>query len=67
MDFYKQVHQKFSDVVNEHKIMEDGLEFYVDIPFRKDMFLDRISAIFNNRVNPFKTEFDADAFLDNID
>ena len=62
MDFYKQVHQKFSDVVNEHKIMEDGLEFYVDIPFRKDMFLDRISAIFNNRVNPFKTEFDADAF-----
>lgn len=62
IEIYKQIHQKFSDVVNENKIIEDGLEFYVDIPFRKDMFLEKMCAIFNNKMIPFKTELDADSF-----
>ncbi len=62
MDVYKEFHQKFADIVNQHKIAEDGLEFYVDIPFRKDMFIERMSTIFNNRLTPFKTEFNVDDF-----
>lgn len=62
MEVYKELHQRFANVVNEHKIMEDGLEFYVDIPFRKDMFIERMSTIFNNRSVPFKNEFNMDDF-----
>lgn len=62
IDFYKSEHQKFADIVNENRIEDDGLEFYVDVPFRKDAFIEKMMLIFNNRSSNFKKLIDVDTF-----
>lgn len=65
MNFYKNEHKNFASIVNQNKVIDDGLEFYVDVPFRKDAFVEKLLAMYNNRNLTFKTLVDVDQFTEN--
>ncbi|MDD3237907.1 MAG: hypothetical protein PHV37_07410 [Candidatus Gastranaerophilales bacterium] len=62
IDFYKLEHQTFASLVNKDKIVDDGLEFYVENPFRKDTFTEKLLAIFKNNNAKFKSLIDIENF-----
>ena len=65
INFYKNEHEKFASIVNQNNVIDDGLEFYVDVPFRKDAFVEKLLALYHNRNLTFKTLVDPDQFTEN--
>lgn len=64
INFYKNEHEKFASIVNQNKVIDEGLEFYVNIPFRKDAFIEKLLAMYNNRNVTFKALIDIDKFTE---
>lgn len=62
VDLYKKERIIFMDVVNQHRIMDGELVFYAEVPFRRDAFLEKMLAIFNNRSVAFKNIIDENNF-----
>ncbi len=61
---YKKEAFKYSDLVNGSMISEDGLEFYIEIPFRLDSFISKMNEIFDIRSLKFKAIFNKEDFSD---
>lgn len=64
MNFYKNEHENFASIVNQNKFIDEGLEFYVDVPFRKDAFVEKLLSIYNNRSTTFKNLINIDKFTE---
>ena len=64
MNFYKNEHENFASIVNQNKFIDEGLEFYVDVPFRKDAFVEKLLSIYNNRSTTFKNLINIDNFTE---
>lgn len=64
VNFYYNSHNNFANIVNENKIVDDGLEFYVEAPFRKEAFVSKFFSIFDTRTTSFKEIMNPDNFTD---
>jgi ABC-type cobalamin/Fe3+-siderophores transport system ATPase subunit len=62
-ELFRNCHQKFADVVNTNaKLSSQELDFSVTVPFRRDDFIDKLSAIFSINSKVFKQVISSDEF-----
>lgn len=63
--FFKNFHTEYAKVINENPdFRSTDLEFTVDVPFKKEAFLDKILNLFDNRSTILKETISFDIFTE---
>lgn len=63
IDNFKKIHETYARVVNaKPELQGSDLEFSVGVPFKRDLFLEKMSKLFNNRTTAFKETIPIDDF-----
>lgn len=66
IDFYKEQHTSFANAVNGSTDLKmDDLQFSVDVPFKKDAFVEKLKSIMDTRQTVFKEIVPPDDFTAN--